>query len=254
VKNLGIILFLLFIWGCGNYKTQVVSLQQQVDGMRADSLLLERRIEKLKEENIYLSGKAATVEQAYIIRLQEKEDSLQIRVRQIADREREILEMQARREQERDAFRKLSVTIFDVYKAFNLGSDNIAMYTECSQMIVEMHDRVFFTPQTTKPDARMAIILKQTAELMGRHEDLMLQVVVLSDSVINTKEKIDDIWDWTSKKATIIGKQLKNDLGIPATRFTTGTQAIYQPQTKNKLQTNQRVVFIFRSNLLPCLQ
>lgn len=245
---------LLTLWGCGNYKNQVVALQQQVDGMRADSLLLERRIEKLKEDNVYLTGKAATVEQAYVIRLQEKEDSLQLRVRQIADREREIAEMQARREQERDAFRKLSASIFDIYKSLNLGNENVATFTECSQMIVEIHDRVFFTPQTTKPDARMAIILKQTAELMARHDDLVLQVIVTADSTINTKEKIDDSWDWTNKKATIIGKQLKNDLGIAAARFTTGTQAIYQPQSKNRLQSTQRVVLIFRSNLLPCLQ
>lgn len=244
----------LTLWGCGNYKNQVVILQQQVDGMRADSLLLERRIEKLKEDNVYLTGKAAIVEQAYAVRLQEKEDSLQLRVRQITDREREIAEMQARREQERDAFRKLSATIFDEYKGLDLGSENLFTFTECSQIIVEVHDRVLFIPQTTKPDTRMASVLKQTAALMNRHEDLVLQVIVISDSTITTKEKIDDSWDWTSKKATAIGKQLKNDWGIPATRFTTGTQAIYQPTNKNRLQSNQRVVFIFRSNLLPCLQ
>jgi cell division protein FtsB len=56
VKNsyLIIIITALLIWGCASQKTQVIALQQHIEGMRADSLLLEKRIEKLKEENAYL--------------------------------------------------------------------------------------------------------------------------------------------------------------------------------------------------------
>jgi flagellar motor protein MotB len=253
-KAFPILLLVLVLAACSSYKNQVISLQQHIEGMKGDSILLEKRIEKLKEDNQYLSIKAATVEQAYINRLKEKEDSLEIRKQQIADRENQIADIQARREEEREAFKKLANSVFDEFKKLGFDTGNLQNYTECSQIIVEIHDRNLFVPLSTKTAAGMPRVLKQVADVLNKHQDLALNIVVYADSTITTREKIEDSWDWTQRKATILGKQLKNEFGILPVRFYISTQAVYQTMPAPKMESTQKVVFIFRSGLVPCLQ
>lgn len=243
----------MLIWGCASQKTQVIALQQHIEGMRADSLLLEKRIEKLKEENAYLSDNCASIEQAYNNRLKEKEDSLGFRKREIENREAQIADMRARSEEEREAFQKLSRAVFTNFQLLNLGPDKMSAYNGCSYFVIEIADKLMFQQGTTKPEPSLNVVCKQVSEVLSKHPDLSLQVISMTDSVTSIKDKHDDIWVWNTTRAQVINKTLQKDFGIATQKIIVGAQVPKIGFTQQQLQSNNKIRFVFQSALLPCV-
>ncbi len=241
------------MYGCASQKSQVVALQQHIDGMRADSLLMEKRIAKLKEENAYLSDNCASIEQAYINRLKEQEDSLTFRKKEISEREAQIADMQSRDEQQREAFHKLSRAVFASFQVLALPPDKISMYNGCSFFVVEIAERALFQQGTTKVESSLNAVNKQVAEVLNKHADISLQIVSITDSTTLIKEKHDDMWIWNAQRAQVINKSLMKEYGIAANRLFISAQVPKISPGIQQLQTPNKIRFIFQSALLPCV-
>ncbi len=221
--------------------------------MRADSLLLEKRITKLNEENAYLSDNSASIEQAYNNRLKEKEDSLNFRKKEIENREAQIADMRARSEDEREAFQKLSRAIFTNFQLLNLGSDKMSAYNGCSFFVLEIADKVLFQQGTTKPEPSYNAVCKLISEVLSKHPDLSLQVISITDSATSIKDKHDDIWIWNTTRAQVINKTLQKDFGVATQKIIIAAQVPKIGFTQQQLQSNNKIRFVFQSALLPCV-
>ena len=245
---------ILIVAGCATSKNTIALLNQQIEGMRADSLLLEKRISTLSEENHFLSEKCAVIEQAYINRLQEKEDSLLQKRNELNQRELMLVDMQNRKLEEKDAFDKLTLSIFNAYKDLNLGMENFSFRNNCNFIEIEMSDKLFFVGSTLKPEATQNSLLNRTRQLLENNKDLQLHITSYCDSVFVTKDKTEDALSWSTIKSNTITRNLLKEGNTNPTRVTSAGKGYHTIIDKQNVSLGRnKVVFSFYSNLLPCV-
>lgn len=235
---------------CNSQQALVDSLSARVSQLQSDSAAMERRLRQLSDENSYLSEKCAAIEQALTYRIQEKEDSLRLKEQALNERELNLKDMKARKEQEQDAFDKLSKSVFQEFAA--LPEQIRHTRTSCSQVIVEFTDKVFFSANSLKPDTMRALILTRVSQLLKRNEDLRLTVTVISDSVVTAKEKPEDSWAWSSMRANAIVRELIKDYQINA-QVIQAASANQRSEKSNSHLGKNRVMLVFQSAYLPCI-
>jgi len=227
--------------------------QHTIQRLQSDSSILEKRLRMLQEEVDFLGNKSATMEQALTQRLQEKEDSLNLKQQLLRDKEMNIRDMKARKAEERDAFAKLSAEIIKPFVGF--ANNDVVTRTSCSQTIIEVSDRLLFTPATTKIDIlKSAKLTAALADVLNKQPDLKLIIVNHTDSAYIGKEKWDDNWSLGATKANGLVKLLMRDYKIAPQRLIPATQAEYIDLQKNAVGLGKsRTTFVFYSELLPCI-
>jgi flagellar motor protein MotB len=227
--------------------------QQHISQLTADSVLFEKRNRMLQDEINYLGTKSAAMEQALTQRLQEKEDSLNQKQQELKDRESSINDMKARKAEEREAFSKLSMSIIKAFSGFT--SSEIATGSNCTQTVIEISDRVLFTPSTTKIDQSKAPkIASLIAGVMSKNIDLKLIVVNHTDSIYSSKERFEDNWALGAARANAVVRMLIRDYNIAPERIMPSTQAESIPLSRhNNALGRSRTAFLFYSELLPCI-
>lgn len=254
VSRIVLYLIILIVGSCGTSKNTIALLNQRIEGMRADSLLLEKRIATLSENNQYLSEKCAVIEQAYINRLQEKEDSLEQKRSELNQRELMLIDMQNRKLEEKDAFDKLTAAIFNAYKELNLGTEHFYFRNNCNFIEVEISDKILFSGNTLKPEATQLIILNRTRQLLDNNKDLQLHITGTCDSLFNSKDKMEDALSWTSAKSNTLTRNLTKEGNLNPIRITSGGKGHYTVIDKHNIALGRnKTVFSFYSNLLPCM-
>lgn len=220
--------------------------------LRADSISLENRIRKLVEEKEYLENKSAQTEQALNQRLQEKEDSLNAKEKLLRDREYSLSDMQSRKEQEEEAFRKLAKGIQSAFHDFN--SNELRYKTQCAKVVIEISDKLLFVPHSTKAEPKASLVFARIKEVMNKNTDLQLIIVTHTDSINNTKEKVSSLLELGSTKARILTENLIKETGISPARITCASQGAAAVITKQGNSIgNERTELIFYSNLIPCI-
>jgi outer membrane protein OmpA-like peptidoglycan-associated protein len=219
--------------------------------LRADSLAQENRIRKLLDEKEYLEHKNATTEQALNLRLQEKEDSLNAKEKQLKEREASLMDMKSRKEQEAESFRALAQFVFNEFKDFS-PADYMSR-TNCTQIILEINDRALFASNPIKPDIRTQNTLLRVKEILLKNTDLQLLIVAHTDTFNHTKEKIVNLNDLGFIKARTLAEQLCTEYGISQQRIIPASKGATIKPAQNSPSGRNRVEFIFYSNLLPCI-
>jgi flagellar motor protein MotB len=219
--------------------------------LRADSLAQENRIRKLLDEKEYLEHKNATTEQALNLRLQEKEDSLNVKERQLKEREASLMDMKSRKEQEEESFTSLAQSIFYEFKEINPA--DITTRVNCTKIIVEVSDRLLFTQSSIKVDSRTLISLNKIKEVMLKNNDLQLIIVAHTDTFNYTKQKINNVYELGYLKAFNIYDILTRELGVQKQKITIASRGPVIKPISGKDVDRNRIEFIFYSNLLPCI-
>lgn len=245
------IFLLLFSISCVSTQ-KLEQSQSEIKRLQADSALLEKRILGLKDQVNFLSDKSATIEQTLTNRLQEKEDSLNQKENLLKEKEMNLQDMKARKEQEREEFARLSQSIKQSFAA--LQPYEAIAYTSCAYTIIEVSDKLLFTPQTTKLDSKANTVMRMANEVLQKNADLKLIIINHTDSIFTGKEKWEDNWAIGSAKANACAKLLIKSYGVNPQRVVAATQAEHLPASS--LGTNlgkARTVLMFYSELLPCL-
>lgn len=227
--------------------------QQTVERLRSDSALFEKRNRMLQDQINDLGTKSATMEQALNQRLQEKQDSLNQKQQQLKDKENSLKDMKARKAEEQESFTKLSQSIIKPFAGYAVNE--VVSGTNCTQTVVEVSDRMLFTPGSTKIDfAKATKIAGQIADVLEKNADLKLLIVSHTDSVYTGKEKWDDNWAIGSVKSASLVRMLIKDFKVSPARIMPSTQADFVPLSKaNAGLGRNRTAFLFYSELLPCI-
>ncbi len=250
IRNSTFILITALLCGCASSRMNQ-QLTDENTRLRLDSLAQENRIRKLLDEKEYLEQKNAITEQALNTRLQEKEDSLNAKEKQLKEREASLKDMKSRKEQESEAFRSLAQSIFDSFK--NITPSDYSCRISCSQMIVEISDRVLFASNSIKPDSRTQTTLIKVKEILLKNTDLQLLIVAHTDTFNHTKEKVANVADIGFLKSLALCEQLCAEQGISQQRITSASKGAAVKPTQPLQNSRNRVEFIFYSNLLPCI-
>ncbi|MFN5544809.1 MAG: hypothetical protein ACK49O_06275 [Bacteroidota bacterium] len=236
--------------GCLSSKVNK-QVTDEIKRLRADSLAQENRIRKLLDEKEYLEHKNATTEQALNLRLQEKEDSLNVKEIQLKERQASLMDMKSRKEQEEESFISLAQSIFDEFKGIN--PTDITTKVNCTNIILEVNDRLLFTPNSIKADSRTLISLHKIKEVMLKNNDLQLILVAHTDTFNYTKQKINNVYELGYLKAFTIYDILTRELGVQKQKITIASRGPAIKPFSGKDADRNRIEFIFYSNLLPCI-
>jgi|GEM_PF-5623300 flagellar motor protein MotB len=242
---------MVMMMACKSQQQAISTLELRIGQLRSDSTAMERRIRQLSDENSYLSEKCATVEQSLIYRLQEKEDSLRMKEQVLNEREQSLSDMKARKEQEQEAFDKLASAVMNEFSEY--APQLKSTRTTCSQIVVEFSDKVFFQQQSLKADSLRESILVRTARLLKRNDDLRLIISVVSDSLLTAKEKPEDAWMWSAMRANVLLRELIRTHQVN-TQYVQASAVYQQADKRNAHLGKNRVMLVFQSALLPCIQ
>lgn len=225
----------------------------RIDKLKADSALLAKRNRMLGDEKSYLETKGASMEQILTQRLQEKQDSINQKEELLHQRELSINDMKARKAEEREAFETLTKSVFGLFNEF--PATDIRKYTNCTQIVIEVSDRLLFTSGSTKVDiAKANLILNKVAEAFAKNDDLNLMLVSHTDSVVSVKERFDDLWTLGSMKSNNILRQLLKEQKLNPLKISSSTRAETVALTKqNHAIGKNRIEFVFYSSFLPCI-
>lgn len=246
-----ILLFIVLLQACVS-GSKYRAAQGEIDRLKADSVLLAKRNRMLGEEKLYLENKSATMEQTLNQRLQEKQDSLNQKETLLQQRELSINDMKTRKAEEREAFNSLAASVSALFSEY--GTGEVSSYTSCTQIHVEVSERLLFLPNTTKPDPQSAKILSKVATALGKNPDLNLLITAHTDSVAGVKEKYEDNWSLGSMKANALVRAMIREQKIAPSRIASGSRGDTVPLRKGSTGIGRnRIDFIFYSEFLPCI-
>ena len=250
------IFFLLFIYAviaqsCVS-SSKYGDAKAHIEKLQADSVLLTKRNRMLTEDKSYLENKGASMEQILNQRLQEKQDSLNHKEDLLHQRELSINDMKARKAEERDAFETLSKSIFELFN--DLSSNDIHRSTNCTQIIVEVSDRLLFASGSIKVDPKSSKIFDKVYTALSKNADLNLMIVAHTDSINSIKEKYDDNWTLGTLKANNILRALVRDYKIQPAKISSSSRGETVALVKsNHTIGRNRIEFVFYSSFLPCI-
>lgn len=220
-------------------KKDLALRQDEINRLKNDSTLLEKRIRGLQDENNRLSTTSATMEQSLNERLQEKEDALNQKQRLINDRENTLKDLKARKEEEREAFSALSKNILAHFTDYDVAT--LTTQTTCTQIQVMVNDKKLFSAigNNVKTEYLANEITQKSITILDKYPDVHLIITATADTIGN------DPLAAASLRSNLLLKQILQTRKDLSNRIKSASQPSNKP-------TLLKVEYSFYSNLLPC--
>lgn len=240
------LLFLLFT-ACIS-KSSYTALRQDHSRVKNDSLLLEKRIRQLQDENQRLASESARMEQALNNRLQEKQDSLNYKEQLLRERELNLKDMKARKEEESEAFATLTKTVFSGFSGYD--QETLITRAGCANMTISINDKKLFTGNGAKTELLAQELHPKMIALLEKYPDLFLTITAYSDSASIPRDKAtSDLFAIPYSRVSALYKELTN--GQPRSVKQRISIAIKNENTPRIWP--QQTEYIFLSSLIPCI-
>jgi hypothetical protein len=240
-------LLVLFLTACVS-KSSYTALQQDHSRVQNDSLLLEKRIRQLQDENQRLSTESAKKEQALNNRLQEKQDSLSYKEQLLRERELSLKDMKARKEEESEAFATLAKTIFSGFQDYE--QQTLIKQVGCASMTISVNDKKLFSGNGTKTELLSQELHAKMITLLEKYPDISLTITAYSDSAFTVKDKsASDPFAMPYTRASVLYKEL-------TTGLSKSVKQRISIAIKNEVASRnwpQQTDYIFLSSLIPCI-
>lgn len=239
-----LLFFFVSLAGCVS-KTTYQALSTEHNRIKNDSLLLEKRIRQLEDDNQRLITESAKMEQALNNRLQEKQDSLAYKEQLLHQREMSLKDMKARKEEEQEAFTTLATQVFSGFSGYS--ADTLTTHTNCTGFVIRVNDRALFV-NGSRPEAFVQEIHTRAIQVLRKYPDLHLSVVTYADSLTG-KEKNNDPLNTAYARGAMLYKSLAADKTRSVKeRISVAVQNESAPRTYP-----QQTDYVFFSRLLPCI-
>ena len=237
---------LVLMAGCVS-KSAYLALEADHARVKNDSLLLEKRIRQLNDENTRLASESAKMEQAMNNRLQEKQDSLNYKEQLIRDRELSLKDMKALKEEEREAYMILSRQILGDFSDYD--RQTLTTTTGCTQITVSINDKKLFAPGTARIENMATEMNIKAWNVLNKYPDVKLNIVSYADSFpVASKDKGPDAYQLSYTKANALYRDLNNQSKTLKVRTAIGIRS-----EQNAKTYPSQIDYIFYSNLLPCI-
>lgn len=226
----------IFVTSCISQKDLAVK-QDEINRLKNDSSLLERRIRGLQDENNRLSTASATMEQALNERLQEKEEALNQKQRLINERENTLKDLKARKEEEREAFSSLSKNILAYFTDYD--ATTLTTQVTCTQMQVIVNEKKLFSAGSVKPDYLATELSQKAITILDKYPDVNLVITSMAD---------------TAGTDPLLGASLKSN-ALAKLIISSRKDLSFRIKSANQIANKPnlwRVEYSFFSSLLPC--
>lgn len=239
---------LTLAYGCATQDPRVVTMQQSLERMQKDSIAFEKRIRSLSDENNELTNKCATIEQSYNARISVLKDSLVLKDSEIQSKQNQVEDIYLRKDQERESYNQLVDAVKNGF--YTLSVYGVHATHNCSETIIEVPSFLVFVDHTAKFESTYSQVFKAVQQALAKNTDLELNIVCTMDSMPpSNKGKSEGNLMLASMRANTIMRTLIKEYNIQDLRVRASSAQAMEGGAGQK----NRIVFVFRSKLMPCI-
>lgn len=230
------ICFVLFISSCVP-KRQLLSAEQTVDKLRADSTQFANRISSLESNLSDLENKRTALQQQLeatrkeaTSRLQDASSRLNMSQEQIASQQQRLEQLQSLIDQQRKNTELLRSKINDALVGFN--SNELTVATKNGKVYVSLQENLLFPSGSAVVNPKGKQALSKLAEVLNTNTNINVNIEGHTDS-IPMKGKFEDNWALSVGRSTAIVRILTDTYKVDPTRVTASGRSRYEPIESN---------------------
>jgi chemotaxis protein MotB len=231
-----LICLVLFISSCVP-KRQLLSAQQTIDKLRADSTQFANRISSLESSLSDLENKRSGLQQQLeatrreaTSRLQDASSRLNMSQEQIAEQQRRLEQLQALIDQQRRNTELLRSKISDALVGFN--SNELTVSTKNGKVYVSLQENLLFPSGSAVVNPKGKQALGKLAGVLNASNNINVNIEGHTDS-IPIRGKYEDNWALSVARSTAIVRILTDTYGVDPTRVTASGRSKYVPVESN---------------------
>jgi len=235
--------FVLLVSSCVP-KRQLISAQQTIQKLQADSLNFANRISSLESNLSDLENKRTTLQQQQTAlqqqleatrseatsRLQDASSRLNMSQQQIADQQRRLEQLQALIDQQRKNTQELRSKINNALVGFN--SNELTVSTKNGKVYVSLQENLLFPSGSAVVNPKGKQALGKLAEVLNVNTDINVEIEGHTDS-IPIRGRYEDNWALSTARSTAIVRILTDTYKVDPTRVTASGRSRYEPVDTN---------------------
>lgn len=210
--------------------------------------------ELLSKYNALLAGgnaenrKLLTDLEANRLKLQNKEDSLNVLSSSLADREAKLAKLQAELDQKDQAMKALKDRVSQALTGFE--GKGLTVTEKNGQIYVSLENKLLFPSGSTTVDAKGREALSNLAKAIANEKDLNIMVEGHTDTdKVLGGAPYKDNWDLSVLRATSVVRILQESAAVDPRRITAAGRGEYLPADPNDKAKNRRIEVILAPDL-----
>lgn len=182
------------------------------------------------------------------LKLQNKEDSLNVLSASLADREAKLSKLQAELEQKDQAMKALKNRVSQALTGFE--GMGLTVTEKNGQIYVSLENKLLFPSGSTTVDAKGREALSNLAKAIANEKDLNIMVEGHTDTdKVLAGASFKDNWDLSVLRATSVVRILQESASVDPTRITAAGRGEYLPADPNDKAKNRRIEVILAPDL-----
>lgn len=231
-----LICFVLLVSSCVP-KRQLLSAQENIEKLRADSTQFANRVSSLEKNLSDLENRRSTLQQQLeatrreaTSRLQDASSRLNMSQEQIADQQRRLEQLQSLIDQQRKNTEQLRSKITDALVGFN--SNELTVSTKNGKVYVSLQENLLFPSGSAEVNPKGKQALSKLADVLNSNPNINVNIEGHTD-LIPMRGKFEDNWALSVGRATAIVRILTDTYKVDPTRVTASGRSKYVPVDTN---------------------
>jgi chemotaxis protein MotB len=182
------------------------------------------------------------------LKLQNKEDSLDVLARSLADREAKLAELQSELQKKDDAMKSLKDRVSQALTGFE--GKGLTVTQRNGQIYVSLDNKLLFPSGSTVVDKKGREALENLAQAIENDKDINIMVEGHTDTdKVLPGAPYKDNWDLSVLRATSVVRILQESSKIDPLRITAAGKSQYEPADPNDKAKNRRIEIILAPDL-----
>jgi chemotaxis protein MotB len=218
-------------------KRQLLSAQDNISRLQADSLQFANRISSL-EGNVgnlqstrdALQKQLEATRSEATSRLQDASSRLNMSAQQIAEQQKRLEQLQALIDQQRKNTQELRSKITNALVGFN--SNELTVSTKNGKVYVSLQENLLFPSGSAVVNPKGKQALSKLAEVLNVNNEINVEIEGHTDS-IPIRGKYQDNWDLSTARSTAIVRILTDTYKVDPTRVTASGRSSWEPVNLN---------------------
>ncbi|HMN05085.1 MAG TPA: OmpA family protein [Flavobacteriales bacterium] len=182
------------------------------------------------------------------LKLQGKEDSLNVLSASLRDREAKLAKLQAELDQKDQSMKALKNRVSQALTGFE--GKGLTVTEKNGQIYVSLENKLLFPSGSTTVDAKGREALSNLAKAIANEKDLNIMVEGHTDTdKVLAGAPYKDNWDLSVLRATSVVRILQESAKVDPTRITAAGRGEYMPADPNDKAKNRRIEVILAPDL-----
>lgn len=226
----------LFIGSCVP-KRQLLSAQETIRKLQADSLQFASRVSSLEQNLSQLESTRSDLQKQLqatrteaTSRLQDASSRLNMSQQQIAQQQQRLEQLQALIDQQRKNTQELRNKINNALTGFN--SSELTVSTRNGKVYVSLQENLLFPSGSAVVNPKGKQALSKLADVLNANHDINVEIEGHTDS-IPIRGRFKDNWDLSVARSTAIVRILTETYKVDPTRVTASGRSRWQPVESN---------------------